>query len=304
MYEGPVQDLITELGRLPGVGPKSAQRIAYHLLKVPKEDALALANAVAVAKDKVRFCDVCHNLSEAPLCTICNDNRRDATVVCVVEEPRDIIALERTGGFSGRYHVLGGAINPMEGIGPDQLKVSELLDRIESDGIAEVILCTNPNLEGEATAMYLAGLLKHVALNEQHWFGYVLHDRPLPEPFASADWDSDIDWELTTAVQDSPDELHRLMDDAVRTADANIAEAHAAGGPDHPSLAEIAVKRSSMSRRTGSMSGVPGTVSSFSDMTAIWRASCSTVVSGDSTRWASCSTRCEMVSIWPEMSGT
>lgn len=160
MHADAVQNLIDQLGRLPGVGPKSAQRIAYHLLKVPKEDALALANAVAVAKDKVRFCEVCHNLSEAPLCTICNDDRRDASVVCVVEEPRDIIALERTGGFSGRYHVLGGAINPMEGIGPDQLKVRELLGRIEGDGIVEVILCTNPNLEGDTTAMYLARLLK------------------------------------------------------------------------------------------------------------------------------------------------
>jgi len=155
-----VQHLIDQLGRLPGVGPKSAQRIAYHLLKVPKEDALALADAVVTAKERVRFCEVCHNLSEAPRCAICADARRDPTLVCVVEEPRDIVAVEKTGGFSGRYHVLGGAINPMEGIGPDQLKVRELLARIDADAVAEVILCTNPNLEGDTTAMYLARLLK------------------------------------------------------------------------------------------------------------------------------------------------
>jgi recombination protein RecR len=155
-----VQNLIDQLGRLPGIGPKSAQRIAYHLLKVPREDALALASAVATAKERVRFCEVCHNLSEAPRCAICADPRRDATVVCVVEEPRDIIAVEKTGGFHGRYHVLGGAINPMEGVGPDQLKVRELLARIDTDAVVEVILCTNPNLEGDTTAMYLARLLK------------------------------------------------------------------------------------------------------------------------------------------------
>jgi recombination protein RecR len=159
-----VQNLIDQLGRLPGVGPKSAQRIAYHLLKVPKEDALALASAVATAKERVRFCEVCHNLSEAPRCAICADSRRDATLVCVVEEPRDIVAVEKTGGFGGRYHVLGGAINPMEGIGPDQLKVRELLARIDTDAVVEVILCTNPNLEGDTTAMYLARLLKPLGI--------------------------------------------------------------------------------------------------------------------------------------------
>ena len=160
MHADAVQHLIDQLGRLPGVGPKSAQRIAYHLLKVPKEDALALADAVVTAKERVRFCEVCHNLSEAPRCAICADSRRDASLVCVVEEPRDIVAVEKTGGFRGRYHVLGGAINPMEGIGPDQLKVRELLARIDTDAVAEVILCTNPNLEGDTTAMYLARLLK------------------------------------------------------------------------------------------------------------------------------------------------
>lgn len=159
MHADAVQHLIDQLGRLPGVGPKSAQRIAYHLLKVSEDDALALASAITTAKDRVRFCEVCHNLAEAERCTICADSRRDATLVCVVEEPRDIVAVERTGGFAGRYHVLGGAINPMEGIGPDELKVRELLARIERDSVAEVILCTNPNLEGDTTAMYLARLL-------------------------------------------------------------------------------------------------------------------------------------------------
>ena len=159
MHADAVQTLIDQLGRLPGVGPKSAQRIAYHLLKVPREDALALAAAVVDAKDRVRFCTSCHNLAEAELCAICADPRRDPTTVCVVEEPRDIVAVEKTGGFHGRYHVLGGAINPMEGIGPDQLKVRELLGRIEADAVSEVILCTNPNLEGDTTAMYLARLL-------------------------------------------------------------------------------------------------------------------------------------------------
>jgi recombination protein RecR len=159
-----VQNLIDQLGRLPGVGPKSAQRIAYHLLKVPREDALALASAVAEAKDRVRFCEICHNLAEAERCGICVDPRRDATLICVVEEPRDIVAVEKTGGFHGRYHVLGGAINPMEGIGPDQLKVRELLDRIDTDAVTEVILCTNPNLEGDTTAMYLARLLTPLAV--------------------------------------------------------------------------------------------------------------------------------------------
>ena len=159
MHADAVQNLIDQLGRLPGVGPKSAQRIAYHLLKVPEQDALALASAIGEAKQRVRFCALCHNLAEAERCTICADPRRDSTVLCVVEEPRDIVAVERTGGFHGRYHVLGGAINPMEGIGPDQLKVREMLERLDPEGVAEVILCTNPNLEGDTTAMYLARLL-------------------------------------------------------------------------------------------------------------------------------------------------
>jgi recombination protein RecR len=164
VYAGPVQDLIDELGRLPGVGPKSAQRIAFHLLKLGKDDALRLARAIAEAKDRVSFCRTCFNLAEGDLCGICANPRRDPTVVCVVEEPRDLVAVEKTGEFNGRYHVLQGAISPIEGVGPEQLRIRELLDRIGSDGIAEVILCTNPNLEGEATAMYLGRLLKPLGL--------------------------------------------------------------------------------------------------------------------------------------------
>jgi recombination protein RecR len=164
IYAGPVQDLIDELGRLPGVGPKSAQRIAFHLLKLPKLDAMRLAAAIAAAKDKVAWCTRCFNVSEGELCLICTDDRRDATVVCVVEEPRDLVAVEKTQEFRGRYHVLQGAISPIEGVGPDQLRVKELLARIEPEGITEVILCTNPNIEGEATAMYLGRLLKPLGL--------------------------------------------------------------------------------------------------------------------------------------------
>lgn len=163
-YAPPVQDLIDELGRLPGVGPKSAQRIAFWLLKAPAPDALRLADAIRVAKERVAFCQRCFNIAEGDLCGVCADARRDPTVVCVVEEPRDIVAVERTGEFRGRYHVLQGAISPIEGIGPDQLKVKELLARLEPEGVAEVILCTNPNIEGEATAMYLGRLLKPLGI--------------------------------------------------------------------------------------------------------------------------------------------
>ena len=158
LYEGPVQDLIDELGRLPGVGPKSAQRIAFHLLKVEPADAERLARAIHEVKAKVHFCKVCFNVAEGELCRICRDTRRDPTLVCVVEEPRDLVAIERTQEFKGRYHVLGGAISPIEGIGPDDLRIRELLRRLESEGVREVILATNPNIEGEATAMYLARL--------------------------------------------------------------------------------------------------------------------------------------------------
>jgi recombination protein RecR len=159
VYEGPVQDLIDELGRLPGIGPKSAQRIAFHLLKVETADAERLARAIHEVKAKVHFCRVCWNVAEGELCRICRDSRRDPSVVCVVEEPKDLVAIEKTQEFRGRYHVLGGAISPIEGVGPDDLRIRELLHRIEPEGIGEVILATNPNIEGEATAMYLARLL-------------------------------------------------------------------------------------------------------------------------------------------------
>lgn len=158
-YAPAVQVLIDELGRLPGIGPKSAQRIAFHLLKLPVDDATRLARAITEAKAKVHFCERCFNVAEAPLCTICADDRRDPHVLCVVEEPKDVMAVEKTGEFKGRYHVLLGALNPIEGIGPDRLKVRELVARLAPEDVQEVILCTNPNIEGEATAMYLAKLL-------------------------------------------------------------------------------------------------------------------------------------------------
>ena len=160
MYGALLQALVDELGRLPGIGPKSAQRIAFHLLKVAPEDALRLADAIVAVKEKVTLCPRCFNVAEGDLCDICRDPRRDAAVVCVVEDPRDIVAVEKTQEFRGRYHVLQGALNPIEGIGPDQLRVKELLARLDDEGVQEVILCTNPNLEGEATAMDLARLLK------------------------------------------------------------------------------------------------------------------------------------------------
>ena len=160
VYTQPVQTLIDELGRLPGVGPKSAQRIAFHLLKIPADDVARLAVAITDAKARVRFCARCWNVAEAELCPICADDRRDSSVVCVVEESRDIVAIEKTGEFRGRYHVLLGAMNPLEGIGPEQLKMKELFTRLEPEAVEEVILCTNPNTEGEVTAMYLARMLK------------------------------------------------------------------------------------------------------------------------------------------------
>ena len=164
MYTGPVQSLIDELGKLPSIGPKSAQRIAFHLLKLPTEDALRLARAITEAKERTTLCSRCFNVSESDLCDICQDARRESTLVCVVEEPRDIVAVEKTQEFRGRYHVLQGALNPIEGVGPDQLRVKELLVRIDTEEVSEVILCTNPNLEGEATAMYLARLIKPLGL--------------------------------------------------------------------------------------------------------------------------------------------
>lgn len=163
-YTPPVQTLIDELGRLPGIGPKSAQRIAFHLLKIPGDDVARLARSITDAKARVRFCERCFNVAEDPLCPICQDDTRDTSTLCVVEESRDIVALEKTGEFRGRYHVLLGAMSPLEGIGPEDLKVRELITRLEPEGVREVILCTNPNTEGEVTAMYLARLLKPLGL--------------------------------------------------------------------------------------------------------------------------------------------
>jgi recombination protein RecR len=163
-YALPVQTLIDELGRLPGIGPKSAQRIAFHLLKLPTEQATRLANAIVEAKARVAFCSRCWNIAEGELCGICLDPQRDSSIVCVVEEARDVVAIERTGEFKGRYHVLLGAVSPIDGIGPDQLKIRELLLRIQPEGIEELVLATNPNHEGEVTAMYLAKLLKPLEL--------------------------------------------------------------------------------------------------------------------------------------------
>ena len=160
VYTAPVQSLIDELGRLPGVGPKSAQRIAFHLLKIPIDDVARLATAITEAKARVRFCSRCFNFADGELCPICLDDRRDPTVLCVVEESRDIVSIEKTGEFKGRYHVLLGAMSPLDGIGPEQLKMKELFARIEPESIEEVILCTNPNTEGEVTAMYIARMMK------------------------------------------------------------------------------------------------------------------------------------------------
>ena len=159
MYEGPIQDLIDELGRLPGVGPKGAQRIAFHILQTDKADVERLAHTLREVTEKVRFCEICFNISEAETCRVCRDPRRDRTSICVVEESKDVMAVERTHEFRGLYHVLGGAISPIDGVGPDDLRIRELVARLADGSIAEVILATDPNLEGEATATYLARML-------------------------------------------------------------------------------------------------------------------------------------------------
>jgi recombination protein RecR len=164
MYEGVVQDLIDELGRLPGVGPKSAQRIAFHLLQAEEPDVRRLAEVLIEVKARVKFCSICFNVSEDDQCRICRDPRRDQTVLCVVEEYKDVVAIERTREFKGRYHVLGGAISPIDGIGPEQLRVRELMMRLSDGTVTELILATDPNLEGEATATYLTRMLKDLDL--------------------------------------------------------------------------------------------------------------------------------------------
>lgn len=164
MYDGAVQTLIDELGRLPGIGPKSAQRIAFHILEASQADMVALANAITEVKAKIRLCEICFNVSEYDTCTICRDEHRDTGLLCVVEESQDVIAIERTRTYKGRYHVLGGAINPIGGVGPDQLRVRELLTRLQDASVSEVIIATNPNLEGEATATYLTRMLSPVGI--------------------------------------------------------------------------------------------------------------------------------------------
>jgi recombination protein RecR len=164
VYEGAIQDLIDELGRLPGVGPKSAQRIAFHVLSADPVDVKRLSLALQRVKELVRFCTVCYNVTESEQCRICRDPRRGDDLLCVVEEPKDVVAIEKTGEFRGRYHVLGGAINPLEGIGPDNLRIRELMKRLSSGSIRELILATDPNTEGEATATYLALLVKPMGL--------------------------------------------------------------------------------------------------------------------------------------------
>jgi recombination protein RecR len=160
MYEGIIQDLIDELGRLPGVGPKSAQRIAFHIIQSDRVDVSRLAEVLKTVKERVKFCTICGNITEEELCKICRDPRRDNTSICVVEESKDVIAIEKTREFKGKYHVLGGAISPIDGIGPENLRIRELMQRLAESEIAEVIIATDPNLEGEATATYLTRLIK------------------------------------------------------------------------------------------------------------------------------------------------
>ena len=164
MYDGIVQDLIDELGRLPGIGPKSAQRIAFHILQTETFDVTRLAEILMTVKDKVRFCDVCGNVTEQELCSICRDPRRSPATICVVEEAKDVVAIERTREFKGLYHVLGGAISPIDGIGPDDLRIRQLMRRLADGVVTEVIIATDPNLEGEATATYLSRMLMHLDL--------------------------------------------------------------------------------------------------------------------------------------------
>jgi len=160
MYEGIIQDLIDELGRLPGVGPKSAQRIAFHIIQSDRVDVTRLAEVLKTVKERVKFCSICGNISEEELCKICRDPRRDKTSICVVEESKDVLTIEKTREFKGSYHVLGGAISPIDGVGPENLRIKELMTRLSETTIGEVIIATDPNLEGEATATYLTRLIK------------------------------------------------------------------------------------------------------------------------------------------------
>ncbi|MCT1448443.1 recombination mediator RecR [Brevibacterium casei] len=159
VYEGALQDLVEEFGKLPGIGPKSAQRLAFHILQADSGDVNALAQALSNVKKRVRFCEICGNVSEEAECTVCQDPRRDRTMICVVEEPKDVVAIERTREYRGLYHVLGGAIDPMAGVGPDNLRIKELMPRLQNGEVTEIVIATDPNLEGEATATYLVRLL-------------------------------------------------------------------------------------------------------------------------------------------------
>lgn len=163
-YAASLENLIERLCGLPGIGPKSAQRIAFYLLSIPREEAVELAKAIVDVKDKVRYCNICYNISEGEVCSICLDPRRDESLICVVEEPRDVIAIERSGVFRGKYHVLGGAISPIDGIGPDELRFTELMGRVGDGTVTEIIVATNPNAEGEATALYLAQLVRPISI--------------------------------------------------------------------------------------------------------------------------------------------
>lgn len=163
-YAASLEKLIENLCRLPGIGPKSAQRIAFYLLSVTREEAMELADAIAEAKERVRYCSVCFNISEGEVCGVCSDGRRDPALLCVVEEPRDVLAVERTGSFKGKYHVLGGAISPIDGVGPEELRFTELVRRLSSGEVTEIVVATNPNAEGEATAVYLARLVKPLGM--------------------------------------------------------------------------------------------------------------------------------------------
>jgi recombination protein RecR len=164
MYEGIIQDLIDELGRLPGVGPKSAQRIAFHIIQSDRVDVTRLAEVLKIVKERVKFCTICGNISEEELCKICRDPRRDKTSICVVEESKDVLAIEKTREFKGTYHVLGGAISPIDGVGPENLRIKELMTRLSETTIGEIIIATDPNLEGEATATYLTRLIKPLGI--------------------------------------------------------------------------------------------------------------------------------------------
>ncbi len=164
LFARPLAELIAELEKLPGVGPKSAQRLAYHLLRVPDHEAARLADSIQHAKQKLRFCSACQNISEHEVCEVCRDTRRDLALLCVVAEPKDIAAMERIHEYRGRYHVLHGLLSPMDGVGPEQLRVKELLNRLAESEVQEIIIATNPTIEGDATALYLAKLLKPIGV--------------------------------------------------------------------------------------------------------------------------------------------